>query len=277
MYDSIEIYDNTNISLKKKDRSSCHNRRFNSLMSNTSTNTFLTFSSSINKFNNFISKNTKGNSIQIMPEIIIEKKRDEIKNIKNTYEKIFNLCRFKFDISKCKFFPIHVNKIHPIELKQISIKKSYMSELDQLSKQYSDKSSNNSNRFNISIDKSIHRDKILCKNISSNLAKLLNLSMNEISPSISKEYHPPKKHGLDNSERIFGDYYLTNIDLNGKIFEIDYFNTIIDDVRNMRKLNRFQKLYIKNMTEEYKNILIDEYITNMENIIEYMENIDRNV
>jgi hypothetical protein len=49
----------------------------------------------------------------------------------------------------------------------------------------------------------------------------------------------------DCSDNIIPSYYLTNLDP-GKIFNIDFFDTIIDSIKNMRKLTKYQLEYIKN-------------------------------
>ena len=61
----------------------------------------------------------------------------------------------------------------------------------------------------------------------------------------SQPYIPPENPGLDNSERIFEQYYLTNQDLKGKLFNINFLFTIEDNIRNIRVLNSYQIEYMK--------------------------------
>jgi len=67
---------------------------------------------------------------------------------------------------------------------------------------------------------------------------------------------PPKQYGLVNSDVIIPSYY----DLHNKpskIFDIDFFEIIKDDIRNYRELNKYQLEYIKEIKDEYKMELIE--------------------
>jgi hypothetical protein len=72
------------------------------------------------------------------------------------------------------------------------------------------------------------------------------------------EWEPPEKPGLDNSEPIIPKYYHLHKHPY-RIFDIDYFNVIKDDVRNFRALNIYQLSYIKRLSPEQKNEIIDIY------------------
>ncbi len=82
-----------------------------------------------------------------------------------------------------------------------------------------------------------------------------------IYPYISSvSWKAPSIHGLDNSPRIIPDYYLsTCMNKETNILKIDYKYTILDDIRNLRKLSKYQIKYIKNMSSEDKQEIIEEY------------------
>jgi hypothetical protein len=79
---------------------------------------------------------------------------------------------------------------------------------------------------------------------------------------------PPLHNGLRNSEPIIPSYYLQTIegvvDEKGipiKYMNVDYLTIIKDDIRNFRKLNEYQILYIKkHLDDKIKNEIIDEFI-----------------
>jgi hypothetical protein len=76
----------------------------------------------------------------------------------------------------------------------------------------------------------------------------------------SKSWKPPSTHGLENSPRIIPDYYLsTCMNQDTHILKIDYKYTILDDVRNLRKLSQYQIRYIQHMSSEDKQEIIEEY------------------
>lgn len=74
----------------------------------------------------------------------------------------------------------------------------------------------------------------------------------------SREWTPPKKHGLSNSKRIIPAYYHYH-ENPSKIHDIDYYKIIKDDVRNFRVLNTYQLQYITNLPHELKNELFMIY------------------
>ncbi len=97
--------------------------------------------------------------------------------------------------------------------------------------------------------------------------------------SNESNYIPPLEHGLSNSERIIPSYYLKQLSFiyNGeeketKFLNVDFFSVIKDDIKNMRKLNKYQLYFIKHslsekekheifliMNESY-NCLIDSFM-----------------
>jgi len=81
------------------------------------------------------------------------------------------------------------------------------------------------------------------------------------------EWMPPSMPGLNNSEQIIPTYYLKKTGLVNeegeeiKYINIDYLSIIKDDIRNLRKLNKYQIDYIKNNVDaETKNEIMDELI-----------------
>jgi hypothetical protein len=91
----------------------------------------------------------------------------------------------------------------------------------------------------------------LCRN-NSNVHLSNSNSENESSQT---QWIPPKEHGLSNSLSIIPSYY---IDSHSSFVNIDYYDIIVDDIRNMRKLNSYQMKYIKEeLDEDQKNHLLD--------------------
>lgn len=76
---------------------------------------------------------------------------------------------------------------------------------------------------------------------------------------------PPSKSGLSNGEVIIPSYYQKKIQFinNGNTYEticvkINYLTIIKDDIRNLRKLNKYQLSYIKyDIDDNSKNEIID--------------------
>lgn len=86
----------------------------------------------------------------------------------------------------------------------------------------------------------------------------------EINKNIETDWKPPKKHGLDNSFIIIPKYYQK---AGEKILKIDYYNMIIDDIRNCRKLNDYQLNFIKDLDDDKKLKLFIEF-NNLFDVIE---------
>lgn len=159
-------------------------------------------------------------------------------------------------INKKSFFSS--NKIIPVVNKIFEEKEEKVEEKNQeffenyIKNQFEDSLSNIINSNQSSND-------IQCENISPNLANLLNIYYNKkCCEKSSKEssWRIPSTNGLENSNEIIPSYYFTNHDYN-KIFNIDYFNIIIDDIKNMRPLNKHQVKYITNIDKENLIIIIN--------------------
>jgi hypothetical protein len=96
----------------------------------------------------------------------------------------------------------------------------------------------------------------------------------ELSMFESETWIPPSRSGLSNSEPIIPSYYLKKFEFffNNKIYEakfidMDYLSIIKDDIRNMRKLNKYQLSFIKhNLSDEDKNEIIELMNMCIENI-----------
>jgi hypothetical protein len=54
-----------------------------------------------------------------------------------------------------------------------------------------------------------------------------------------------------------------------KMLNIDYYDIIVDDIRNCRKLNKYQLDFIKTLDDDRKHQLFYEF----NKIIEYIENL----
>lgn len=77
-----------------------------------------------------------------------------------------------------------------------------------------------------------------------------------INKNIQTDWKPPKTHGLNNSFIIIPQYYHKSGE---KILKVDYYQMIIDDIRNCRKLNEYQLNFIKNLDDESKQKLFIEF------------------
>ena len=88
----------------------------------------------------------------------------------------------------------------------------------------------------------------MCKNMNPLLAQAVGMrNYHPSSPRQSSKWTPPPVHGMDNSCRIIPEYYMTTNTKNPhKILRINYYDIIIDDIRNLRPLNPTQLDYIRN-------------------------------
>ena len=124
--------------------------------------------------------------------------------------------------------------------------------LNKLNKNHDDQDDNNDNDVSdVSDDNYIIKAKI-CKRLSTELG-LEEIKFDEIGI-----YDVPKEHGLSNCNMIIPSYYQLHKHPS-KIFTLDYFEMIKDDVRNLRELNKYQLEYIKSVSHECKNELLDIY------------------
>jgi hypothetical protein len=80
---------------------------------------------------------------------------------------------------------------------------------------------------------------LFCKNINPSLKRELGLPETELDDEC--DWTPPSTHGLGNSERIIPEEYL---DINRPLSNLNFFETIKIDVRNIKPLSKFQLNYI---------------------------------
>jgi hypothetical protein len=73
---------------------------------------------------------------------------------------------------------------------------------------------------------------------------------------IETDWEPPKDYLLSNSSTIISNYYKKDGE---KILKVDYYNMIIDDIRNFRKLNVHKLNFIKKLDNESKQQLFLEF------------------
>ena len=103
--------------------------------------------------------------------------------------------------------------------------------------------------------------KFICRNMNKELAEAVGVSYRSESESDNIKHEPwtqPEKHGLENSPRIIPDYYM-GTNMKNKVLTIDYQYMILDDIRNLRPLNKAQLEYIDNeLSETQKQEIIVE-------------------
>ena len=93
-------------------------------------------------------------------------------------------------------------------------------------------------------------------NVNKPLSKILGIE--DFKEFEITNYEPPKENGLSNCNIIIPSYY--NLHKSpSKIFNIDYYEMIKDDIKNFRILNEYQIKYIKELPNEYKNEVFDLY------------------
>ena len=106
-------------------------------------------------------------------------------------------------------------------------------------------------------------------NLLRDLVLDVNLQINEINLEEKNNWVPPSTHGLNNCNVIIPQYY--NLHKNPrKIFTINYFEMIIDDIRNFRKLDKYKLEYIKKLSHEHKNKIIDIFNDSLDEISEIL-------
>ena len=93
--------------------------------------------------------------------------------------------------------------------------------------------------------------------VNRTLSKVLGIDdIKEFQIGDYEPYDVPKEHGLSNCNIIIPSYY--NLYKHpSKIFDIDYYEIIKDDIRNCRTLNEYQLQYIKGLSHEQKNEIFD--------------------
>lgn len=148
-----------------------------------------------------------------------------------------------------------------------------------------DKKCNREKVINRSIESDTKDYSFFCDNCTSNLHHIVNTSSSKKGNSNFRKiltcpdfWKPPITHGLDNSNPIIPDYYLTNNNnyKNG-ILEIEYLSVIKDNIRNMRSLNPYQIFYIETLPEKEKDAILDEFIKSFNCMTEYIGHVKSTV
>ena len=124
---------------------------------------------------------------------------------------------------------------------------------------------------NESQDLSINTDQI-----SPSLLKYFentNKNNNNNNDTIKTDWKPPKTHGLSNSFIIIPQYYNKSGE---KILSVDYYNMVLDDIRNFRKLNEYQLEYIKQLDDESKQNIFVEFNKLFDVIKDFVDIFDSN-
>jgi hypothetical protein len=106
-----------------------------------------------------------------------------------------------------------------------------------------------------------------CRNVCPSIAEALRRPENEGCINLCKS---PSSYGLVNSEQIIPNYYFTGKDLKGKMLECDFYFSIIDSIRNMRVLSRYQQQYIERLEKEDCYQLLHEYNRVMKSVADYI-------
>jgi hypothetical protein len=79
---------------------------------------------------------------------------------------------------------------------------------------------------------------------------------NKIDEQNTYNWNPPKEHGLNNSTRIIPKTIFNSYN---NIFDIDYYDMIIHDIRNLKTLNEYQLKFIKSLDNDMKQKLFEEF------------------
>lgn len=96
---------------------------------------------------------------------------------------------------------------------------------------------------------------LFCKNINPSLKRELGII--ETENDYKTDWVPPTTHGLGNSERIIPAEHL---DINRPLYNLNLFESIKVDIRNIKPLTSFQLDYISNnLNKESILELIDIY------------------
>lgn len=99
--------------------------------------------------------------------------------------------------------------------------------------------------------------KIDLNKLSPSLVKYFDETSNNIERmEMPNDWTPPIEYGLKNSDKIIPQYYFNKYQ---SVFQINYYNMIIDDIRNMRTLNKNQLEYIKRLNNDKKQKLFEEF------------------
>ena len=112
-----------------------------------------------------------------------------------------------------------------------------------------------------------------CKKVSPELVEKVFYKQQDLGP-VTTSCRAPDNHGLENSEPIIPSYYFTGKDLSGRVIEHDFYFSILDSIRNMRVLSKYQIEYLNGLEKEEYCELLTEYNKVMKAMVEYMKLID---
>jgi hypothetical protein len=102
--------------------------------------------------------------------------------------------------------------------------------------------------------------------VNKRLSEILEIPPLEI---ISDEiWNPPEEYGLNNCNYIIPNYYKRP---KQGILDIEYYTIIIDDIRNLRPLNKYQLEYIMKLDDYYKNEIITLLNNSMKSIVDLID------
>ena len=104
---------------------------------------------------------------------------------------------------------------------------------------------------------------VIRANVNKKLSKELNLG--ELVFDDPPDYDPPAEPGLANSNVIIPSYYHLH-NRPSKITSINYYEIIKDDIRNLRPLNKYQLEFVKNLSHEQKNELLEIFNSCLETV-----------
>ena len=102
--------------------------------------------------------------------------------------------------------------------------------------------------------------------VNKRLSEILEIPPLELLPC--EIWNPPEESGLDNCNYIIPNYYKRP---KQGILNIEYYTIIIDDIRNLRPLNKYQLEYIMKLDDEYKNEIITLLNNSMKSIVDLID------
>jgi hypothetical protein len=140
-----------------------------------------------------------------------------------------------------------------MELTSYSESKSYSK------RRYKDNLSDDDDMFNpITSEKSSYI--FHCKNASPNLHTIMKLD-----PTVDSVKHTADMYEYDAMEHIIPEYYIDNTGIKSGALTFDYYDTIVDSIRNLRSLTRHQKLYLNTISHDQLIRIIYEYNDTFDN------------
>jgi hypothetical protein len=115
-----------------------------------------------------------------------------------------------------------------------------------------------------------------CRNTSSNLETIVNQS------GVSINYNDPHQpchitqlsdSDFDVNDRIIPEYYINKDGIKVGALQFNFSDSIVDSVRNMRTLSKYQILYLDRYSHEELKHIIMEYNNVIQTMIDNIEDI----